>query len=271
MGFIVENTEYKLKIDEIDLKLYRNSDNSNSTLLIVIDREKYLNAISPDILKELICIFNYFDNEDNVKSIVITGRGNKSFIAGADIKSMSKYSPQQAYDYSRNGQSLVRSIMNYKKPVIAAINGYALGGGCEIATACHIRYATDNAVFGQPEVKLGIIAGWGGTQNLPRLIGYSNAIDLLVSGKIIDSNEAYRIGLINSIFDQDKLINQVMEIAMKINQNSSNAIAKTLSSVFSGNIGIDYENEAELFKQSFKHNDSKVGLSAFLNKSKPIF
>mgnify|MGYP001241402015 FL=1 len=267
MGLIVENTDYNVKTDEVDLKLYREPSNSSYTLLITINREKYLNAISPNVLEELIRIFNYFDKEDNVKSIILTGKGDKAFIAGADIKAMSKYSPEEAYSYSRNGQSLVKLITNYKKPIIAAINGYALGGGCEIASACHIRYASNNAIFGQPEVKLGIMAGWGGTQNLPKLVGRSNAIDLLVSGKTIDANEAYRIGLINSIFDQDKLIHDALNIAMKINENSSNAISNTLSSILSN----DYEKEAQLFRDSFKHNDSKIGIDAFLNKNKPNF
>ena len=270
MGFIVENTDYNAKTDEVDLKLYRESSNSSCTLLIIINREKYLNAISPGILQELVDIFNYFEKENSVKSIILTGKGDKAFIAGADIKAMSKYSPEEAYNYSRNGQILVEFIINYKKPVIAAVNGYALGGGCEIATACHIRYASNNAIFGQPEVKLGIIAGWGGTQNLPRLIGQSNALDLLVSGRTINANEAYRMGLINSIFDQDKLIDKVLKIAMVINRNSSNAITNTLSSI-SNNIVANYENEAQLFKESFEHNDSKIGLEAFLNKEKPKF
>ena len=161
--------------------------------------------------------------------------------------------------------------MNYKKPIIAAVNGYALGGGCEIASACHIRYASKNALFGQPEVKLGIIAGWGGTQNLPKLVGFSNAIDLLVSGKIINAEEGYRIGLVNAIFDQDNLIDEIMNLTRVINQNSPNAIANTLSSIYCKNSEEGYNNEAEFFKSSFEHNDSKIGLTAFVNKDKPGF
>jgi len=184
---------------------------------------------------------------------------------------MSKYSETEAYDYSRIGQNLVKCIMEYNKPVIAAVNGYALGGGCEIASACHIRYASENALFGQPEVKLGIIAGWGGTQNLPKLVGLSNAIDLLITGKIINVKEAYRIGLVNAIFNQDTLIKEVLTIANIINQNSPNAITNTLSSIYYKNIRQGYNKESKLFKDSFKHNDSKIGLKAFLNKEKPEF
>ena len=265
------NIEYNLKTKDIKLKLYEDSKNKKSSLLIIINREKVLNAISLEILKELLNIFDYFKDKNFIRSIVITGSGDKAFIAGADIKSMSEYSPEEAYDYSKKGQELVRCIMNYKKPIIAAVNGYALGGGCEIATACHIRYASKNALFGQPEVKLGIIAGWGGTQNLPKLVGFSNAIDLLVSGKIINAEEGYRIGLVNAIFDQNNLIDEVMNLTGIINQNSPNAISNTLSSVYYGNSEEGYDNEAKIFKDSFKHNDSKVGLVAFINKHKPQF
>ena len=266
-----KKNEYEIKTDDIKLKLYEDSKNNKSSLLIIINREKVLNAISVEILQELLNIFDYFRNKDFIRSIIITGSGDKAFIAGADIKSMSKYSETEAYDYSRIGQNLVKCIMEYNKPVIAAVNGYALGGGCEIASACHIRYASENALFGQPEVKLGIIAGWGGTQNLPKLVGLSNAIDLLITGKIINVKEAYRIGLVNAIFNQDTLIKEVLTIANIINQNSPNAITNTLSSIYYKNIRQGYNKESKLFKDSFKHNDSKIGLKAFLNKEKPEF
>ena len=264
--------EYKIKTNDIKLKLYEDSKNNKSSLLIIINREKVLNAISLEILKELLNIFDYFKDKNFIRSIVITGSGDKAFIAGADIKSMSEYSPEEAYDYSKKGQELVRCIMNYKKPIIAAVNGYALGGGCEIASACHIRYASKNALFGQPEVKLGIIAGWGGTQNLPKIVGLSNAIDLLVTGRIINAEEARYIGLVNNIYlDKMELIKEVMALTRLINQNSPNAIANTLSSIYCKNSEEGYNYEAEFFKSSFEHNDSKIGLAAFVNKDKPEF
>ena len=265
------DTDYDIKTNDIKLKLYNKSNHKGSSLLITINREKALNAINLEILKELLNIFDYFKDKEQVRSIVITGSGNKAFIAGADIKAMSKYSPEEAYDYSKIGQKLVRTIVTYNKPVVAAINGYALGGGCEIASACHIRYASKNALFGQPEVKLGIIAGWGGTQNLHKIVGLSNAMDLLVSGKIINSEEAYRIGLVNAIFDNDTLIDEVMNLMNVINQNSPNAISNTLIALYSKDFEENYENEAKLFKDSFKHKDSKIGLKAFINKNKPQF
>ena len=263
--------DYNAQVKDVKLEIYEDLESKKSSLLITIDREKVLNAISYDILKELLNILNHFKDKNYIRSIILTGSGQKAFIAGADIKSMSEYSPEEAYDYSCIGQQLVKSIINYNKPVIAAVNGYALGGGCEIASACHIRYASKNALFGQPEVTLGIIAGWGGTQNLPKIVGLSNAIDLLVSGKIINAEEAYRIGLVNALFEKDLLISKVLEIANVINQNSPNAIANTLSSIYYDNNDKGYQNEAELFKNSFKHDDSKIGLKAFVNKVKPQF
>tara|TARA_Y100000994_G_scaffold243037_1_gene240805 strand:+ start:234 stop:1049 length:816 start_codon:yes stop_codon:yes gene_type:complete len=271
MDLIIENSEYKLNIDEIDLKLYKDSASSIATLLIIINREKFLNAINIDILNELHNIFDFYKNDKFVRSVVITGNGSKAFIAGADIKNMAKYSSEEAFVYSQTGQSLIQLIENYNKPIIAAINGYALGGGCEIASACHLRYASNNAIFGQPEVKLGIIAGWGGTQNLPKIVGLSNALDLLISGKSIDVNEAYRIGLVNAIFNQEDLIDEVMKITFVINRNSLNAISNTLSAIYNKDLKDNFQKEAQLFKDSFEHNDSRIGLKAFLNKEKPEF
>tara|TARA_B100000579_G_C22844198_1_gene863412 strand:- start:3224 stop:4039 length:816 start_codon:yes stop_codon:yes gene_type:complete len=271
MSIIIEDSNYNLKINEINLKLYTDSNKSTSTLLIIINREKFLNAINIDILNELHNVLNFYKNDKFVRSVVITGNGSKAFIAGADIKNMAKYSPEEAYVYSRAGQSLVQLIENYNKPIIAAINGYALGGGCEIASACHLRYASNNAIFGQPEVKLGIIAGWGGTQNLPKIVGLSNALDLLISGRNIDVNEAYRIGLVSAIFNQEDLIDEVMKITYVINRNSPNAICNTLSAIHNKDLDDDFQKEAQLFKESFKNNDSRIGLEAFLNKEKPKF
>ena len=239
--------------------------------LIYIDRPNYLNALDLNVLNELESIFIKYKNSKKIRSVILTGEGDKAFIAGADIKEMSLMSAEDAYKFSQLGNRVTLMMDNYPKPIIGAINGYALGGGCEIATACHIRYASKNALFGQPEVKLGIIAGWGGTQNLPKLVGFSNAIDLLVSGKIIDAEEGYRIGLVNKIFDQDNLIDEIMNLTRVINQNSPNAISNTLSSVYYGASEEGYNNEAKMFKDSFKHNDSKVGLAAFVNKHKPQF
>ena len=242
-------------------------------LILTIDREEKLNALNSQIIKEIDEVFTSSMNDSSISCIVITGSGNKSFVAGADITEMMKFNNSKAANYSKNGINLFNKIEASSKPVIAAINGYALGGGCEIALACHLRYASSNAIFGQPEVKLGIIAGWGGTQNLPRLIGPSNALDLLLSGRNIKSDEAYRLGLVNNVFEQD-LLDEVIKIAFKINRNSPYAISKTIASIKNGfNKGINeaLDIEALAFKDTFLNSESKVGLNSFLNKEKPKF
>ena len=264
---------YNSAISEIKLDIYSEKNINRNVLVISINRENKLNAISDKILSELINIFNLYSNENSVGSVIITGSGQKSFIAGADIELMSTFNSEEAHQYSIKGQSLIKIISNYSKPVLGCVNGYALGGGCEIALACHLRYASSNAIFGQPEVKLGIIAGWGGTQNLPRLIGPSNALDLLLSGRNIKSDEAYRLGLVNNIFEQD-LLDEVIKIAFKINQNSPHAICKTIASIkngFNKEINEALDIEALAFKDTFLNSESKIGLNSFLNKEKPKF
>ena len=174
--------------------------------LLTINREEALNAMNPLILNELKDIFKNCIGDENIRVIILTGSGKKAFIAGADIKIMEKLDSKSAYDFGLIGQELTNIIENSTKPIIALVNGFALGGGCEISLACHIRLASDNAMFGQPEVKLGLIPGWGGTQRLPRIVGKGIATELIITGKIIDSNEAYRIGLVNKILKNTNLI-----------------------------------------------------------------
>ena len=177
-------------------KIYPHKDSENYISLLTID-EKSLNSINISIINELIDILNSLKDDRCSKAVIVTGSGNKAFIAGADIKLMSEMTPDQAYEYSLSGHLLCDMISNFNKPIIAAINGYALGGGCEIALSCHMRYASSNAVFAQPEVSLGIIAGWGGTQRLTKL-GPTKAFEMLILGNRI-SAEALEIGLINDV------------------------------------------------------------------------
>ena len=177
----------------------------NKIAVITIDRANTLNAMNPSILDELNRkIIKVIDNR-KVKAIILTGSGKKAFVAGADIKVMQSLKPEEAYQFGKSGQELTNNIESSKKPIIAAINGFALGGGCEIALACHIRIACESAKFAQPEVKLGLIPGWGGTQRLPRIVGKGIATELIISGKSIDAEEALRIGLVNKVF-KDKEI-----------------------------------------------------------------
>ena len=248
-------------------------DNDSYFSILTINREKSFNAINESILKELIHKLDLIQSDKKTKAVIITGAGDKSFIAGADIKLMSNMKPDAAYEYSRFGHKLCDLIFNYSKPIIAAVNGYALGGGCEIALACHMRFSSNNAVFAQPEVGLGILAGWGGTQRLPKVIGYGNAYDLLLTGRKINAKEACKMGLVNRIFDND-LINNIVKTTVGILHNSPNAMSETIKSV---NNSLNFNDkdslieESILFMKTFEHSDSKEGLKSFVNKKRPKF
>jgi enoyl-CoA hydratase len=246
----------------------------DSISIIKVDRPKLLNALSIGVIELLENFFDEAINNNDIKSIIFSGTGEKAFIAGADIIEMSKMTPEQAKSYSIQGQKLTQKIENAPKPVIGAINGFALGGGCEFAMACHFRYASENAKFGQPEVGIGLIAGFGGTQRLRRLVGRGMANELLLSGKIIDASEALRIGLVNKIINQNELIDESIKIAKKIQFNSPKAIKYTINAINEGedkSITSALEIEAEYFEKVFKTKDSSEGLTAFIEKRKPSF
>tara|TARA_S200000501_G_scaffold227830_1_gene213631 strand:- start:2866 stop:3636 length:771 start_codon:yes stop_codon:yes gene_type:complete len=247
---------------------------NESVAVIEVNRPKHLNALSSELLNQLEEKIDLTIKDEKIRVIILTGSGEKAFIAGADILEMKDMSPQKALEYSRKGQYLTQKIENSIKPVIAAINGFALGGGCEFAMACHFRYASENARFGQPEVGIGLIPGFGGTQRLRSLVGKGHASELLLSGKIIDAQEALRIGLVNKVFKIDKLKKECMEIAKKINYNSPLAVSYTIKAQNLGEnkpIEEGLEIEASYFKKIFKTVDSKEGLSAFKEKRKPRF
>ena len=242
--------------------------------LLTINREKALNAMNPKILKDLKDIFKNCIEDEDINVIILTGSGKKAFIAGADIKIMEKLDSKSAYDFGLLGQELTYIIENSTKPIIALVNGFALGGGCEISLACHIRLASDNAMFGQPEVKLGLIPGWGGTQRLPRIVGKGIATELIITGKIIDSNEAYRIGLVNKILKNNNLIEESFEFAKSILQNGPKAISKSLSCInesSNSSLNDGLENELETFSKLFGSQETNEGLKAFVEKRLPKF
>ena len=251
---------------------------SNNICMLKINREKHLNALSKELIKELIDFFDWANVNNEIKVVILFGSGEKAFIAGADIKEMSEleYDYNKSKSYAEYGQELTLKIENLSKPVIAAINGYALGGGCELAMACHIRYAVASAKFGQPEVGLGLIAGFGGTQRLPRLIGKGHAMELLLSGKIITSKEALRIKLVNKVLEnKEELLAESNKTAEKIIQNSPIAIKNTIKSVNKGerqNMANALKNEADIFAETLSgYNDAKEGLTSFLQKKTPDF
>ena len=247
---------------------------NDKTATLTINRPEALNAFNEEVIEELEFVIEETIQDDNVGVIIITGAGEKSFIAGADIKAMQKMDQASALEFGKKGQLLTKIIENSPKPVIAAVNGFALGGGCEISLACHIRIASENAVFSQPEVSLGILPGWGGTQRLPRIVGYGLANEMIVSGKMVDAKEALRIGLVNHVVALTDLLDKCDEVASQILKNGPNAIAQSLKCI-NGSIGLDLESglkmEVTRFSELFSNDETKEGLSAFVEKRKPNF
>ena len=195
---------------------------------LTINRPDSLNAMNREVLLEFINELKKIQSDKDIRVIIITGSGEKAFIAGADIKLMQKMNREEALEFANLGQELANLIEKSEKPIIAAVNGYALGGGCEIALSCHLRIASDNAVFAQPEVKIGLLPGWGGTQRLPRIIGRGLANEIILTGRNVTAKEALDIGLVNKVVPQDELMNTCFGIANAILKNSPNAIAESI-------------------------------------------
>jgi enoyl-CoA hydratase len=241
----------------------------NRIAIITISRSEQLNALSLQVLRDLKNVFQVVEQNNEVGVIILTGEGDKAFIAGADIKEMSTFSSEEAMTYAINGQSLTTYIENFPKPVIAAINGFALGGGCEFAMACHIRYASETARLGQPEVGLGLIAGFGGTQRLPRLVGKGYALEILLSGGMLSASDAKEMGLVNAIFPKESLMEACLKLASKILRNGPIAIRETIYAV---NEGLDLsledglKQEAQRFGTIFESEDQTEGTTAFVEK-----
>jgi enoyl-CoA hydratase/carnithine racemase len=241
---------------------------------VTINRPKVLNALNAKTIYELRSAFEDARDDSEVRGVVFTGAGDKSFAAGADISEMANDTPLTAEEKTRSGQALTDLIENLGKPVIAAVNGFALGGGCELSMASTIRIAAETARFGQPEVKIGVMPGYGGTQRLPRLIGKGRALQLILSGEIIDAKEAYRIGLVNEVVPGANLIAQVEAL---LNQIISNAPVGVKFSIEAINKGLDTSLaeglllEASLFAICAGTEDKKEGTSAFLAKRAPKF
>ena len=247
---------------------------NNNIGILTIDRPKALNAVDPDVLREINHCLKEFIVDENVGVIILTGAGEKAFIAGADIKVMQQLDRKGALDFGKLGQEITMTIEDSPKPVIAAVNGYALGGGCEISLACHIRFASENAKFGQPEVKLGLIPGWGGTQRLPRIVGKGIATELIIGGHMIDAQEAYRIGLVNKVFPLTDLLKESVKFAQVILGNGPNCVAESLHCIneSAGHSLIDgLDMEVESFSQLFETEETTEGLTAFVEKRKAEF
>ncbi|HEY0667025.1 MAG TPA: enoyl-CoA hydratase-related protein [Sphingobacteriaceae bacterium] len=246
----------------------------NRTLYITINREDKLNALNVETLNELNLAFTDALNDDLVRGIIITGSGKKAFIAGADIKEFASYSEEEGRQLAEEGQNKVFDVIqNSNKTVIAAINGYALGGGLELALACHIRIASTNAYLGLPEVTLGLIPGYGGTQRLAQLVGKGKALEMILTGDMINSSDALNSGLVNHVVEPDQLIEKADDIMLRIISRSPLAVAAAIKSVNAGFLPDTngYEVEIEQFAKCFGTADFKEGVSAFLEKRKPDF
>jgi enoyl-CoA hydratase len=242
--------------------------------VLTVRRPEALNALSLEVLRELEAFLDELDQRTDVGALIITGAGEKAFVAGADIRELLSLDPAGAVKLSEFAQGLFNRIENLGIPAIAAVNGYCLGGGCELALACHLRIAATSARFGQPEVKLGIIPGFGATQRLPRLIGSGRACEMLLTGEMITAETACEWGLVNRVVTADRLLAECRELAQKILANSRVAVRGCLGAVRSGREmalreGLAFEGVA--FGLAFAAEDSKEGMTAFLEKRPPRF
>jgi enoyl-CoA hydratase len=244
-------------------------EKKNAIAYVTVDRPKVLNALNMATMQELWQVFSELKEDKQVRVVILTGSGEKAFVAGADINELAKNNPVEAKAYTHKGQAAVDLIENLGKPVIACINGFALGGGCEIAMACTMRLASENAKLGQPEVKLGIIPGYGGTQRLPRLVGTGLALQILLTGEMVSAQEAHRIGLVNEVVPAGRLLARAEEIAQKIIAMAPLAIQYCMEAVNQGMNMTLPEGlflEATLFGICCATEDKKEGTTAFLEK-----
>src|SRR5579884_1183075 len=256
---------------EVDFMNFENIllEKKSAIAYVTVNRPKVLNALNMATMEELRAAFHDIKNDTAIRVVIFTGSGEKAFIAGADIGELSKHDAVSGKEYTHRGQNVLNLIENLGKPVIACINGFALGGGCEIAMACTMRLASENAKLGQPEVKLGIIPGYGGTQRLPRLVGKGIAMQLLLTGEMITAQESHRIGLVNEVVPAAQLIPRAETIAQAIIKNAPLAIQYCLEAVNHGMEMTQQEGlylEATLFAVCCATEDKKEGTTAFLEK-----
>lgn len=246
----------------------------NETGVLMINRPKALNALNGETLRELQRAMEEAKGYPEMRVLMLTGAGEKAFVAGADIQEMANMNSLEALDFSRLGHLTLKMIQDFDRPVIAAVNGYALGGGTEIALACDIIYASENAVFGLPEVSLGIFPGFGGTQRLPRLIGKARAKELIFTGKRITAQEAYGMGIVNRVFPQASLMEETKKVAGQIAANGPVGLRLAKMAIDGGfDMGLSEacSVEAYAFGLTFSTADQKEGMKAFLEKRKPAY
>jgi enoyl-CoA hydratase len=241
---------------------------------ITFNRPKALNALSAELMNEFSCALYEIDGNEDIRVLILTGAGSKSFVAGADISELAKFTPLQAKFFTEKGQVTIDKIQQLSIPVIAAVNGFALGGGCEVALACDFIYASENAKFGLPEINLGLIPGFGGTQRLPRLVGTNMAKEMIFTGMMLSAEEAHRIGLVNKVCEPDALMEKVLKTAEGIASKGKISLRAAKQSINYGmntDLASGCKYEVDAFSLCIASEDSKEGTTAFLEKRKPDF
>jgi enoyl-CoA hydratase len=249
-------------------------ERDNAVAIVTLNRPKVLNALNSQTLTELARAMAAFKDDAGVRAIVLTGAGDKSFVAGADINELAALSPVAGQEHARHGQQIFDAIEQLGKPVIAAINGFALGGGCELAMACDFIYASRAAKLGQPEINLGILPGWGGTQRLARATSLGFAKELVLTGRTVGAEEAERRGLVNAVYEPAELRSKVLETARLLARKSPVALAWTKEATnlaLQGGHEANLAQEASLFAMAFSTEDQTEGMSAFVEKREPEF
>ena len=245
------------------------TENTDGIAKVTINREKAMNALNPDVLKEIRECFTALSNDASVRVVIVTGAGEKAFVAGADISAMSSMTPQDALEFGKLGHSAMDAVDQCSKPVIAAVNGFCLGGGMELALACDFMYVSEKAKLGLPEVNLGLFPGWGGTQRLARLVGKGRAKEMIFSAKIISAQDAVDGGIANKICKPEDLLGDVRAVAVEITKKAPIAISlakKTIHNGFDGTLAQGLDLEKNTFAKCFETQDLKEGLAAFLEK-----
>ena len=242
--------------------------------VVTVDRQEKLNALNPEVVRELGLVLESLREDDQVRGVILTGAGEKAFVAGTDIGDLAGMDPLTGVEVSRQGQDVFLVIERFSKPVLAAVGGYALGGGCEMALACHLRLASDNARFGLPEVGLGLLPGFGGTVRLARLVGLGRAVELTLTGEMISAEEALGFGLVSGVVPRAQLMPKAKELLRKVTKNGPVAVRLALESIYralDGSTSEALDHESALFGMLASTTDMKEGIAAFLEKRKPEF
>ena len=242
-------------------------------LTATVNRPDKLNALNRSVFDDLNAMMDQFDTDPAIRGVILTGSGPKAFVAGADISEFNQLSKEEAMALAKRGQDCFFRLERSRKPIIAAVNGFALGGGCELAMSCHIRLASENARFGQPEVNLGLIPGYGGTQRLTQLIGKGRAMELMMSGNMLNAADAHRVGLVNHVFTADSLLEESKKLLMTILAKGPNAVGRVIAAVNAAGAPDEagYKEEVRLFGECFGTPEMQEGVGAFLEKRTPKF